>query len=187
MSHTKVPLVEQYPQITEILKSGSFKKFVESRLFVHKLHRHYEAGDITNQVYVEFDKAVETGRYKETGYLSAWCRKTAYYIISNLAKRKNSKEVVLDSNTLDSIKACSQEFTVYETTILTLRQALKQLNPEDEKIVTLHFLKNLKYQQIFDVLTEDGSNISSVDAIRKRVERAKAKLRKIYAQEASQF
>ncbi|MDF5720217.1 MAG: sigma-70 family RNA polymerase sigma factor [Rhizonema sp. PD37] len=184
MGQTKVPVVEQYPQIAEVLGSESLRKFIESRLHVHKLHRQHEANDIINQVYVEFDRSVEAGRYEETGNLSAWCRQTAYNIICNLAK-KNLKEVTVDSSSLDYLNSCSSDIKVSGTTVSTLYQALKELSSEDEEILRLHFIKRLKYQEIFDLLVSKGSEIASVATIRKRVERAKARLRKIYAQKAS--
>lgn len=73
-----------------------------------------------------------------------------------------------------------QQSTEESDLVKEIRQKIHQLNPAEQKLLTWHFIDNLPWSQVAELLSKEEGNIISTAAVRKRGERAMRKLKETH-------
>lgn len=76
-----------------------------------------------------------------------------------------------------------QENTEESNLVKEIRKKIHQLNPAEQKLVTLRFIDNLNWNKVAELLSKEEGNTISTAAVRKRGERAMRKLKEIHVEE----
>jgi len=143
--------------------------------------------DILVEVYLRAYKFLMSGG-TQIVYPTAWTKRTAYHIIRELNRRpNNSKEFVLDEQILDkNAVALTNQADSLKTDIAVLKRSLSSLTPEEQRLLTLKIVHELRWHEIREILIQDGKVIPGATpekqeaSLRKTKERALKHLRANY-------
>jgi RNA polymerase sigma factor (sigma-70 family) len=135
--------------------------------------------DILGRVCIECRKAVS--QQTEIKHPTAWLIQVARcQTIDELEKKEKNKNTIYDSELVD--KAVSER--AYEAMAEDeiqhpeLGNAMKKLKPLDQKIIQLHMIAGYKFDEIAQMLKDDGDGDHTPEALRKRQSRAIEKLKR---------
>ena len=149
--------------------------FIKSRLKQFSLGHTYSAAYVLIEAYLRGCRLIESGGRIEK--VIPWVRQTAYNIVRELS-REHRKLVRLSENLAttpyDDALDCSQEL------FSRVKQAFGNLPSEDQKLLTWKIVDDLPWEEIYRRLTEMGETEINVVSLRKRKERALARLRRAY-------
>ncbi|BAZ11330.1 hypothetical protein NIES4071_31560 [Calothrix sp. NIES-4071] len=149
------------------------------RLRQYELLGKHEPDEILNEAISRLSKAVNSG--KKVYNLQAWLRKTGLHIILEIS-REETRYRVIDNQNFDFEEFIPDERQQPEDDselCKLLKQALKELDIQDRKLLIMRYYRHQSWQNIAKTLSTDGVEIST-EALRKRGSRALAKLRKIF-------
>lgn len=171
-------LQQRYPVLTELLEDiDGFQKFIQAKLRLYGLERHYNPDDILNECVLRWYKAVENGKLITS--LAGWMRVTAFNIISELSrntKRVNSYEPSILENLLpDAFDEADDEGEDYPR--LVVRRALNALSNDKRELLELRFFHGLSWDEVAAHFMARGEKVT-VSTLRKRGQRAIDELRK---------
>ena len=155
--------------------------FYRLRLRQYRLLGKHEPDEILNEAISRLAKAKNSG--KKVYNISAWLRTTGLHIINELS-REETRRRIIDNQNFDFEEFLPDERshqTECENSELykRLNQALKELEPEDSKLLRMRYYRQLSWQDIAEKFLAQGQQIST-EALRKRGSRAIAKLRKVF-------
>ena len=186
------PALKEFVQEFLILCDPSSPRGVSMGAY---LRRHFKQFYITDQN--EFDVLVEVylRAYKflmpggtQIVHPTAWTKRTAYHVIRELNRRpNNSKEFVLDEQILDkNAVALTNQADSLKTDITVLKHALASLTLEEQRLLILKIVHELRWNEIRKILLQDGKVIpgntpeKQEASLRKMKERALKHLRANY-------
>ncbi|MFB2967627.1 sigma-70 family RNA polymerase sigma factor [Aerosakkonema sp. BLCC-F183] len=159
---------------------ADLKIFFRYRLQQFGLLGSHEPDDVINESIVRLDRAIKAG--KQILNLEAWIRVTGLNYIRELS-RKQKKCQAFDPFELDKHTESEQcDFILEEADTSEhrkVREALQELKPQEREILELRFFEKLSWQDIAQYLANKG-NCATVDALRKKGERAIKRLRKVF-------
>jgi DNA-directed RNA polymerase specialized sigma24 family protein len=155
--------------------------FIKRSLHQFKLDRQLQESDILLETYLRVRKKIESGESIQN--MSAYFNRVAFNIIreqSKLQKRSEDLHFRLISN--GYYDSDTDDLDSYDISVLF--KALKELKPEDCKLIQLRIVNGLSWNEISKYLSSDEdkehSKKLSTSALRKRGERALKRLREAY-------
>ncbi|MGD1716614.1 sigma-70 family RNA polymerase sigma factor [Dapis sp. BLCC M172] len=166
-------------------ESDSLFVYIRMRLNQFKLNKLYQPNDILNEVYMRGIKALEEG--KTINSILGWIRGTAYNYIRELSrqesKTKSFEELSMKESNYVTKSLLQQEESLQpqveevNNKVEQLNEALKNLTPEEQKLLNYKTVQGLSWQEIHNLEEYQGITPS---ALRKRKERIIKKLRQCY-------
>jgi len=143
--------------------------------------------DVLVEVYLRAYKFLMPGG-TQIVHPTAWTKRTAYHVIRELNRRpNNSKEFVLDEQILDkNAVALTNQADSLKTDITVLKHALASLTLEEQRLLILKIVHELRWNEIRKILLQDGKVIpgntpeKQEASLRKMKERALKHLRANY-------
>lgn len=143
--------------------------------------------DVLGIVYLRAYKFLKAGG-TQIVYPIAWTKRTSYNVIRELNRRpSNSKEFSLDSWLLDKKEPdLGNQEASHKTDIEILKHALALLTPKEWRLLTLKVVHELRWNEIREILLQDGEVIPGFTpekqeaSLRKMKERALKHLRSSY-------
>jgi DNA-directed RNA polymerase specialized sigma24 family protein len=156
--------------------------FVRRYLAQFHLQNAFSEAYVLNEVYIRAHRTIVS---KDTPILhvTAWVKSTAYNVVREL-KRERS-HLPIDEETMGETMGETFSYAkpdteeTLEQDLLLLHKALNELNSEDRRLIELKIIQDLSWQEIHVILVQEGSN-TELSTLRKRKERAIARLRKTY-------
>jgi len=144
------------------------------RYCIHRLFERQTAEDITSTVFL---KVVENlGRFEGTELqFRNWLYKIATNAVNNHLRktaRRNGLLKVAGERVRSQLADCKDQSDISAKNLARLKQAMFELKPRYQTIITLRFFENLKLTEIAEVLG------NSPGTVRSQLARALAKLRK---------
>jgi RNA polymerase sigma factor (sigma-70 family) len=155
--------------------------FVRRCLFQFHMHAYFNESYVLNEVYIRAHRQIV---YKAAFIhnIPMWVRTTAYNVIRELSRQqKRQTHLEVDEsvpNKQDFAKVAHEEL---EEDLIRLHVALNRLDSEDRRLLELKIIQNMTWQEIHELFKHEKKEID-VASLRKRKERAIARLRRIYHQ-----
>jgi len=150
--------------------------FIALTLRAFHLQSLYNEAYSLNESYIR--GALFLGRGGEIRILSAWLKKTCYHIIREL-HREQQRTQPLDDYLLDTQVSPIAPESI-EAELISLREAFKLLEPEDQLLLNLKITHGLPWKKIREIFKQEDLGDFTEQALRKRKERALIRLRKHY-------
>jgi RNA polymerase sigma-70 factor (ECF subfamily) len=157
--------------------AGLYRQFYDDifRYCVHRLFDRSTAEDITSEVFFKAVEHIEDFKGTEIQFRN-WLYKIATNAVNENLRRKVRREAVIKIVSETSADRAVEDFPALtdenDKRLLLVKQAIFELKPKYQTVITLHFFENLKLTEIADVLS------SRPGTIRSQLARALAKLRK---------
>jgi RNA polymerase sigma factor (sigma-70 family) len=159
--------------------AASMGAFIRRLLRQFGLHKIYAEADILSEIYVRGYKLTQGGVIIVNPH--AWSKSTAFNIVRELSRKHRQKErrfEELTENTWDKSEHPPIEADA-KTDVAILHRALQELEPEEQRLLTLKIVDELSWVEIRNLLSLEGKTVSEA-TLRKQKERALKKLRRIY-------
>jgi DNA-directed RNA polymerase specialized sigma24 family protein len=152
--------------------------FVRRCLAQFHLQNAFSEAYVLNEVYIRAHKTI-VSKDMSILHVTAWVKSTAYNVVREL-KRERS-HLPIDEETMGETFSYAKPVTeeILEQDLLLLHKALNELNSEDRRLIELKIIQDLSWQEIHVILVQEGIN-TELSTLRKRKERAIARLRKTY-------
>ena len=150
---------------------------INKGLIQFKLAGSHSSSEILISVYMRAYAYINVEK-KRIHNASAWSRATAYNIIREIS-RSGQKFVPSGDDLLNRLEAPDEDSEALEADVSVVAQALKQLNPFEQRLLTLKLIDCLPWRDIQIILRTEGYECTET-ALRKQKERALAKLRQLY-------
>jgi RNA polymerase sigma factor (sigma-70 family) len=141
-----------------------------------RLDRLYDEADILVEVYMRAHRLIQGGVTIANPY--AWTKRVAYNVIRELSRKekRHKHESLEDYHFHDHPMVTPLDV---KTDSELLQQAMRTLEPAEQRILELKIIEEYSWEEIQDILAQEGENVS-VAALRKRKQRALEKLHQIY-------
>lgn len=155
--------------------------FVGNTLRQKKLSGLYTEQAILNEVYIRGVSAIASGHTIQNPF--GWARTTSFNYICELQRKSRSQLSFRED--LDSLSTYSNKDNEHEPENdkhckLKIQTALQQLSPLDQEILKLKVVERLSWQQIHEILAQNGFGHYALSSLRKRKSRALKLLRNGY-------
>jgi len=156
--------------------TGLYRRFYDGifRYCVHRLFDRHIAEDITSDVFFKAIKKIDSFNGTEIQFRN-WLYKIATNCINDHLRRTTRRAAsikIVGREVSNGIVECPDSKEQSEEKLTLLQEAMFELKPRYQTIITLRFFENLKLTEIAEVLgSSDGT-------IRSQLARALAKLRK---------
>ena len=156
---------------------------IERSLRQFHLTSRIEASEILAEAYLRGKKFLQTGQMINNPH--AWLKKTAFNIIREHSRkfRKYLVEPYEEGKTLENPSTNLVEKQGIESDLADLYQAFKLLaeeEPEGAQLLYLKIIQGLSWQEIHEILSQEGENVPNLATLRQRASRAKKRLRHIF-------
>lgn len=139
------------------------------RYCVHRLFERYLAEDITSVVFLKVVENFQSFKGNELQFRN-WLYKIATNAVNDHLRKSARRKTLLEN--VDNFIKNPGSINFSDEKLAFLKQAMFELKPKYQTIITLRFFENLKLTEIAEMLG------SSPGTIRSRLARALAKLRK---------
>jgi RNA polymerase sigma factor (sigma-70 family) len=148
--------------------------FVRRNLHVFHLNDYFSEAAILNEALIRAVEATRKGTIIRE--LPAWLRSASYNIIREKS-RFRQKFVSLESqpSLLEQVELEPEDI---EDDLRYIQAAFGMLEPKDRRLLTLKVVEGRSWQEIYQILKEEGQRDCSIATLRKQKERALVRLRK---------
>lgn len=156
--------------------------FIKRTLRQFHIDQQFQESEIVVEAYLRSCKRIEAGEVIEN--LPGWLKTVSYNIIRE-HNRKATKFKALPAQLIHNSYSASETGSGFldSQRIEALLAALAQLKPEEEELLVLRLVKSFSWQEISEYLEardEGAGKKYSVQSLRKRGERALARLKQKY-------
>jgi RNA polymerase sigma factor (sigma-70 family) len=134
--------------------------------------------DVLVEVLLRAHKLIVLGGGVVIRHPNAWVRRTAFNYIRELS-RGQKKVDPLEFDIPDGKASSPIDQLILQADIAILQRALRELDPAEQRLLTLKMIDELSWAEIRMILAGEGKTVSE-EALRKQKERALKHLRQIY-------
>ncbi|GJD22584.1 hypothetical protein RIVM261_075400 [Rivularia sp. IAM M-261] len=161
---------EEIDQKIQLLKSAS-QRIIKWRFF-----ENMSWGQIAELLSKEEGQEINTSTARKRGERALIELRNLYFYGTNnlLTEQEISTSLTVKNH---------QQSTEESDLIKEIRQKIHQLNPAEQKLLTWHFIDNLPWSQVAELLSKEEGNTISTAAVRKRGERIMRKLKEMHIED----
>lgn len=167
---------------TVLEELNSHNRLIERLLFQMKIRGRYDKDEIINQVFIVFQKKVETGKIriefsngqtpnfwsckpegecKQIKFLNAYLKKSLLNHLRGLWNNEKKRELAIESEVIENLAPQSHLSELHNSfeedeEICQLREKLNQLNNEERRILELAFFDTLSFREIAQRLKSEN-------------------------------
>lgn len=170
-----IPPFNEYPEVEEVLQSKQLRTHIRNELRKFRLYS-YTEDDILNQVCLYLVEALQSG--KNISYPVAWSRKVSQRHIWRL--RNKSKSQPTDPDRLEYLSNQHANLNLPYDEKAEIIEKLQKLKLEQRKLLEWYFFDGLSWPEIAELLSQQETKEINAVTARKRGQRAKEELRRIY-------
>jgi RNA polymerase sigma factor (sigma-70 family) len=152
---------------------GLVYAFIGRTLGNYNLSTRYTENDILHEVFLRASKALEQG--KTITNLQAWIRGTSLNVIRELSrKERNSCPIQSwqDFPDLTQIDRSPLHMMEVDQELKSIHHAFQTLKPIDRAILVLKVIKGYSWEQVSQILQDEGFKAFTIISLRKRKQRA---------------
>jgi RNA polymerase sigma factor (sigma-70 family) len=152
---------------------GLVYAFIRRTLSNYNLSTRYTENDILHEVFLRAWKALEQG--KTITNLQAWIRGTSLNVIRELSRKEQNSCPIQswqDFPDLTQIDRSPLRMMEVDYELKSIHHAFQTLKPIDRAILVLKVIKGYSWEQVSQILKDEGFKAFTIISLRKRKQRA---------------